>query len=124
MPMRSPQMILSRFNKHRTVRNKYLASSSNISTSSGAALLEFMLSPDTYTFVTINAVEGRWRGVDHCERHGTGALSYELIGFDGTHILRKKDLREAAGVEINGRSPFWLPSEAVLPFCNLLNFVK
>jgi len=120
---REPDIIVSRFNRHKAVQGKYLVERGAFGVN-GEHLIEIRKDSDNYTIVTSKVIEGRWRGEGKLEIHCTGELSWEVIDQNEEDIIKKERLSEAVGVRINKRSCFWLSSDAVLPFCNLLNFLN
>lgn len=122
MALTDPDIIVSRFNKHKAVRGKYLLERGFID-DGGEHLLMMQKDTENFTLVTAKTIKGSWRGDSVEEPHSTGELHYDIINEAGEIIFEKDDLSAASGVIINGRSRFWLPNDAVLPFCNLLNFL-
>ncbi|SMR83546.1 hypothetical protein SAMN04488030_0021 [Aliiroseovarius halocynthiae] len=118
-----PDIIVSRFNKHKAVRGKYL-SERGVVDESGEQLIVMRKDSDNFTIVTSKVIRGRWRGVDVVEPHSTGELQYDIIDEAGLILDDKLNLDQAAGVKANQRSCFWVPHDAIFPFCNLLNFLK
>ena len=122
MALIDPDIIVSRFNKHKAVRGKFLLERGFVD-DDGEHLLMMQKDVENFTLVTTKKIKGSWRGDRVDEPHSVGELHYDIIDETGVIIVEKGDLSVAAGVIINGRSRFWLPNEAVLPFCNLLNFL-
>ena len=121
-PKRDPSLIVSRFNKHRGVRDQFVAPEGEMFDGE-QKLIELREGEFNFTIVTGTRIVGAWRGQEQSVRHSLGTLKYKIIDNDGEIIDTKDDLGEASGVLLNGSSKFWLPNHAVLPFCNLLNFI-
>lgn len=117
-----PNIVISRFNKHKVVRGKYLLERGVVD-ESGEHLLLMRKDSDNFTLVTSKYIKGRWQGNDVVEPHSTGVLRYDIINESGLILDDKNNLGRAFGVKINERSCFWVPHDAIFPFCNLLNFL-
>ena len=122
-PVREASLIVSRFNKQRDVRDQFSVSPGTM-LGSGEKLIELRKDSENFTVVTTTAIEGAWKGQPQLEKHSLGLIKYKIVDPAGQVIETKDNLESASGVLINGKSKFWLPSHAVLPFCNLLNFIQ
>jgi hypothetical protein len=123
MKCHSPSSIISRFNKHASVRGKYLVDKI-CGNESEISLLEFKKDERNFTIVTNVAIKGFWNATEYSETHSLGNLTYEMIDEGGAVITNKSEITKASGVMLNGKSFFWIPQDALIPFCNLLNFIK
>lgn len=111
-------LIRSRFQKHKSVRGKYLPSERFED-----AIVEFFLDEDNFTVVSESRIYGKFSGGFSQVPFNHEDVAYCIIDEEGIEISDKKALGQAFGVRINNRCNFYVPSEAVLPFCNLLNFL-
>lgn len=120
--MISFEKIASRFNKHKSISGKYIIPRGSI-VESGEIVIQFPEENGHLTFITTGAIEGVFGSTRYSE-NVSDLKDYSLIDSAGNTIDSKDNIRSASGVLINGRSRFFLPNDAILPLCNLLNLFE
>lgn len=120
--MMSFEKISARFNKHKSISGKYAAPRGSI-VESGEIVIQFPEENGHRTFVTTGAIEGISKSCRYSESI-SDVTDYSLIDIAGNAVESKNDIGSVCGVLVNGRTKFFLPNDAVLPLCNLLNLFK
>lgn len=120
--MISFEKISARLNKHKSISGKYVTTRGSF-VESGEIVIQFPEENGRRTFITTGAIEGV-SGSTRYSENISAVKDYSLIDSAGNNIDSKDNIRSARGILINGRSRFFLPNDAILPICNLLNLFE